>query len=101
MEHLWKIFRVIWKRGKIPQEWKCAEGVWIPREENARNTEQFRTISVLSVECKTFFKIVANRLMGFLLKNAYIDTSVQKGGVPGVPGCIEHTGVVTQLIREA
>lgn len=32
--------------------------------------------------------------------NTYIDTTVQKGGVPGVPGCIEHTGVVTQLIRE-
>lgn len=39
--------------------------------------------------------------MEFLLKNDYIDTSVQKGGVPGVPGCLEHTGVVTQLIREA
>ncbi|XP_039504261.1 uncharacterized protein LOC120460516 [Pimephales promelas] len=73
----------------------------IPKEENASNIEQFRTISLLSVECKTFFKIVSNRLMGFLLKNTYIDTSVQKGGIPGVPGCIEHTGVVTQLIREA
>ncbi len=27
--------------------------------------------------------------------------SVQKGGMPGVPGCLEHTGMVTQLIREA
>ncbi|XP_053339380.1 uncharacterized protein LOC128510861, partial [Clarias gariepinus] len=36
-----------------------------------------------------------------LLKNSYIDTSVQKGGVPGIPGCLEHTGVVSQLIREA
>ncbi len=34
------------------------------------------------------------------MKNAYIDTSVQKGGIPGVAGCLEHTGVVTQLIRE-
>lgn len=72
-----KIFRVIWKRAKIPQRWKYAEGVWIPEEENARNIEQFRTISLLSVECKIFFKIVANRLMGLLPKN-YIDTS---GGV--------------------
>lgn len=39
--------------------------------------------------------------MEFLLKNAYIDTSVQKGAVPGVPGYREHTGVVTQLILEA
>lgn len=98
MERLWRIFRVIWRKGKVPQQWTYAEGVWIPKEENASSIEQFRTISFLSVECKTFFKIVVNRLMGFLLKNTYIDTSVQKGGVPGIPGCIEHTGVVTQLI---
>lgn len=30
-----------------------------------------------------------------------MDNSVQKGGIPKVPGCLEHTGVVTQLIREA
>lgn len=92
-----KIFRVIWKRAKIPQRWKYAEGVWIPEEENARNIEQFRTISLLSVECKIFFKIVANRLMGLLPKN-YIDTS---GRSLGVSGCIKHTVVVTQLICEA
>lgn len=100
LERLWKIFRVIWKRGKVPQQWKYADGVWIPKEENARNIDQFRTISLLSVECKSFFKTVSNRLMGFLL-NTYIDTTVPKGGIPGVPGCIEHTGVVTQLICEA
>jgi hypothetical protein len=33
--------------------------------------------------------------------NAYIDTSVQKGGVPGFSGCVEHTSVITQLIKEA
>ncbi|XP_050957201.1 uncharacterized protein LOC127158092 [Labeo rohita] len=60
-----------------------------------------RFISLLSVEGKIFFKIMSQRLMEYLLKNGYIDTSVQKGGVPGVPGCLEHTGVVTQLIREA
>ena len=32
--------------------------------------------------------------------NEYIDTSVQKEGVAGMPGCIEHTGVVSQLIGE-
>lgn len=62
---------------------------------------QFRTFSLLSVEGKVFFKVLANRLTEYLLRNSYIDTPVQKGDVPGVPGCIEHTGVVTQLIREA
>ena len=35
-----------------------------------------------------------------MLKNEYVDTSVQKGGVPGVPGCLEHTSIITQIIRE-
>lgn len=30
-----------------------------------------------------------------------MDIAVQKGGVPGVSGCIEHTSVLTQIIREA
>ncbi len=33
--------------------------------------------------------------------NNYIDPSVQKGEIPGALSCLEHTGVVTQLIREA
>ncbi|XP_029943214.1 uncharacterized protein LOC115385372 [Salarias fasciatus] len=98
---LWKIIKVIWRRGRVATQWRSAEGVWIPKEEEASNIEQFRIISLLCVEGKIFFKIVAQRLTDFLLKNGYIDTSVQKGGVPGVPGCLEHTGVVSQLIREA
>ncbi|RXN04375.1 reverse transcriptase [Labeo rohita] len=98
---LWKALKVIWRRGKIAQSWRYAEGVYIPKEEKSVNIDQFRVISLLSVESKIFFSIVAKRLSNFLLSNKYIDTSVQKGGIPGVPGCLEHTGVVTQLIREA
>ncbi|XP_061571176.1 uncharacterized protein LOC133424524 [Cololabis saira] len=98
---LWKILRVIWRRGTVSDQWRQAEGVWIPKEENSTKLEQFRTISLLSVEGKIFFSILSKRLTGFLLSNAYIDTSVQKGGIPGVSGCLEHTGVVSQLIREA
>lgn len=50
LERLWKIYRVIWRKGKVPQQWRYAEGVWIPKEENASNIKQFRTISLLSVE---------------------------------------------------
>lgn len=43
----------------------------------------------------------SSSLSNFLLSNKHINISGQKGGIPGVPGCLEHTGVVTQLIREA
>nr|XP_057943465.1 uncharacterized protein LOC131138512 [Doryrhamphus excisus] len=101
LERLWRLIKVVWRRGKVAKQWRHAEGVWIPKEENASNIMQFRTISLLSVEGKIFFKILANRLTEYLLRNSYIDTTVQKGGIPGMPGCLEHTGVVTQLIREA
>lgn len=37
----------------------------------------------------------------FFLKNDYTDTSVEKGGLPGMPGCMEHIGVVSQLLKDA
>lgn len=85
---------MIWRRGKVAQQWRFAEGVWIPKEEESKTIDQFRTISLLSVEGKIFFSIVARRLTDYLLRNSYIDTSVQKGGIPKVPGCLAHTGVV-------
>ncbi len=48
-----------------------------------------------------FFSMVAKRLTEYFSRNKYIDTSVQKGGIPRVPGWLEHTGVITQLLREA
>lgn len=101
LHHLWKILKVIWQGGRVADQWRCAEGVWIPNEEDSKNINQFRSISLLSVEGKVFFSVVFRRLTEFLLRNNYIDPSVQKGGIPGVPGCLEHTGVVTHLIREA
>ena len=36
-----------------------------------------------------------------MTENGYIDTAIQKGGIPGFSGCLEHTGVLSQMIREA
>ncbi len=50
---------MIWRRGKIAQPWRYAEGMCIPKEEKSENIDQFRVISLLSVESKIFFSIVA------------------------------------------
>ncbi len=36
LQILWKILRVIWSRGKIVEQWRFAEGVWIPKEEGSK-----------------------------------------------------------------
>ena len=31
---LWKIIKAIWRRGRVADQWRRAEGVWIPKQEN-------------------------------------------------------------------
>ena len=46
--------------------------------------------------------ILAKRVTTYtsMLENNYSNTSVQKGGLPGVQGCLEHTSVLTKTIQE-
>jgi len=60
---------------------------------------QFRQISLLNIEGKIFFSVVANRLTAYLEKNHYIDTMVQKAGIPGFSGCLEHTNMIWNQIQ--
>ncbi len=52
--------KAVWRRGKVAAQWRQAEGVWIPKEEDSKSIEQFHIISLLSVEGKIFFKIMAS-----------------------------------------
>ncbi|XP_052236077.1 uncharacterized protein LOC127847893 [Dreissena polymorpha] len=101
LRRLWKLLKVVWRKGDVPVEWQRAEGIFVPKEEVSKDIGQFRTISLLNVEGKIFMSVVARRLTTFMTSNGYIDTSAQKGGVPGFSGCIEHTCAISQLIREA
>ena len=98
---LWRYIRGLWKKKKMSETWRRAEGVLIPKEDGAKVIEKFRTISLLNVEGKLHWKLKSNSYTTFIMKNKYIDEAIQKGGVPGVPGCLEHTTVLSQLIAEA
>ena len=88
-----------WTTSSVDGEWKIAEGVYIPKEKESKCLKQFRPISLLNVEGKIYFSCLAARLAEFMTANRYIGTSVQKGGVPGVPGCIEHTTMIWEAIQ--
>ena len=91
----------LWKKKAISKAWRKAEGIFIPKEEGATKVGKFRTISLLNVEGKLYFALKAERLTQYIVANRYIDESIQKGGIPGVSGCVEHTSLLSQLIREA
>ena len=98
---LYKYLRGLWIKNQISETWKEAEGVLIPKEDGATDISKFRTISLLNVEGKLYFAFKAKRLLDYTLSNGYIDTAIQKGGIPGVSGCLEHTALLSQLIQEA
>jgi hypothetical protein len=98
---LWKLIKVVWRDRELPSSWLIAEGCYVPKEENSSELNQFREISLLSVEGKIFWSVISRRMTKFFIDNKYVDTSIQKGGISGFAGCIEHTAAMSQLIGEA
>ena len=94
MKHLWGLLKVVWRKGKISSCWQQADGCFTPKEEKSENITQFRTISLLNVEGKIFFSVLARRMTSYMTGNSYVDTSAQKCGVPGFSG---HTLIEESL----
>ena len=99
-KRLWKLLKIAWRTGQVTNSCVLAEGCFIPREESSRVLKQFHTISLLNIEGKIFLAVIARTMTSFMLANKYVDIAVQKGGVPGVSGRMEHTSALTQIIRE-
>ena len=47
-------------------------------------------IALSSVFGKIFHQIIVNRLERYLTKNEFVDTTIQKGFMKGVSGCVDH-----------
>ncbi len=67
---------MVWQKQAIPNAWRRAGGILIPKEKDSVDISQFRQISLLNVEGKIFFSVVAHRLTVYLEKNHFIDTTV-------------------------
>ena len=70
------------------------------KEKDSKDIFQFRPISTLNVDGKIFMGILAKRTMNYLQANSYINEEVQKAGLPGVPGCIEHVSAYGMLSKK-
>ena len=78
----------MWKKNEMSDNWRTAEGIFIPKENGSVSVKIFKTISLLNVEEKLYFVVRADILVKYTLANEYIDRSIQKGGVAEVSGCL-------------
>ena len=61
--------KVVWQKYTIPTAWRRAGGILIPKEKDAEDISQLHHISLLNVEGKIFFSVVACRLAVHLERN--------------------------------
>ena len=78
-----------------------AGGIYLPKEEKSETLGQFRPISLLNIDGKIMFGIIAKRIIRFVRNNGYVDESIQKAGIPQIPGCVEHIYAIWEEIRSA
>ena len=84
-----------------PSLWTHAKVILLHKKNSTDNPENFRMIALSSVFGKIFHQIIVSRLETYLRQNNLIDTSIQKGFMTGISGCVDHNVVVHELIRHA
>ena len=98
------LYSMCWEQGLVPRGWK--EGVirLLPKPAAAQDSlspSNFRPIALTSCVGKIFTTLLKNRWLSFITNNGYLDTSIQKAFLPGMPGCLEHCQKLTAAINEA
>ena len=78
-----------------------SDGVYIIKEIKLTEINHFRPISLMNVDGKIFFSVMASRSKKYLTENGYVNNSVQKVGIPGVSGCLEHATMIWEAIQSA
>lgn len=104
-QYLFKLMKAAVSSDKVPLKWRISDGVFIPKVENPDTTMidgQYRQIALMNVEAKLFWSMISRKLYNHLIKeNKFIDTTVQKGSIQGMPGCWEHTAMVWSALKDA
>ena len=101
LKYVHKIGCKIWKDRVVPPDWGEAFIVLLSKSEILSEVSEFRPIALTSTVGKIFFSCISARLQQFMIKNSYIERKTQKGFLCGVAGCLEHSFVMHEAIREA
>ena len=101
---LFNLYNACWSSATIPKAWKQAVVRLIPKSSASAcpsDPANFRPIALTSCVGKVFTSILKNCFLSFMLQNGYMNTTLQKAFVNGIPGCSEHHCKLAEVIRDA
>ena len=99
--YLTKLLEVIWRANTIPSIWRRSVTILIHKKGIADDPSNFMPITLQAIPLKVFASALINKLFLFLMKNNYIETSIQKGFTSGMSGAFEHTAHPAHLLCQA
>lgn len=70
LHQLWKILRVMWGMGELDNWWRYAEGIWIPKDENAK--EGRGDLAVLWLDLTNTYGSTPYKLVEVSLQRHYV-----------------------------
>ena len=89
LDCLLSIFNHVWKTGILPDSWKEAIVIPIPKPgKDSSNPANYRPIALTSCICKTMERMVNDGLVWFLEKNKIIATA--QSGFRKQRGTLDH-----------
>ena len=93
--------KILLSSQKPPSSWCTARILPIHKKGNSVDPANFRPIALTSAVGKLFHAILSSRLEKYAIANKFLDSSVQKGFLKGINGCIEHIFSIQQILCNA
>ena len=98
---LYSIIRRVWSSANIPASWQCATIRLFHKSGSTNDPSNFRPIALSNCEGKVFFSLVSKAVLRHMLRNLFFDKRLQKGFLPDVAGCLEHSSLLSDALRDA
>ena len=95
------LFTKVHEYGAPPPSWGESVVKLIYKKGDPSDPTNFRMIALSGCIGKTYHLLLNARLTDFLLKNNFIDPTMQKAFLPGINGCIEHNAALDEIIKDA
>ena len=92
---------VIWKELEVADDWALAFIALLSKSGILDVVSEFRPITMTATIAKIVLSVLSDRLQRFLVNNAYIPRKIQKGFLSGIAGCVEHSFMLFEALKEA
>lgn len=91
----------IWKECEVADDWALAFISLLSKSDILDVVSEFRPITMTATIGKIVLSVLSDRLQHFLVSNAYIPRKIQKGFLSGIAGCVEHSFMLFEALKEA